>query len=91
MIMSKGITVLAQTGIFNDDIRECRRQSSDLKTWAKYKLFSHQKHREKKRSVTTAGKHGYTATVQNIYGASLSSPEDHHEVIEDIHTILQGI
>ena len=35
MIVSKGITLLAQTGIFNDDIREWRRQSSDLKTWTK--------------------------------------------------------
>ena len=35
MIMSKGITFLAQTGIFNDDIRELRQQSADLKMWAK--------------------------------------------------------
>ena len=41
MMMSKGITLLAQTGIFNYDIREWRRQSNDLKTWVKYKLFSH--------------------------------------------------
>ena len=44
MMMSKGITLLAQTGIFNDDIRESRRKSAYLKTWAKYKLFSHQGH-----------------------------------------------
>ena len=35
MMMSKGITLLAQTLIFNDDINEWRRQSADLKTWAK--------------------------------------------------------
>ena len=45
MMMSKGITLKAQTGIFNDDIREWRRKSPDLKTWAKYKLFFHQAHR----------------------------------------------
>ena len=91
MIMSKGITLLAQTGIFNDYIREWRRQSSDLKTWSKYKLFFHQVHREQKRVVTTAGKGGYTATVQNIYGTPPPSPEDHHEMIEDIQKIVQGM
>ena len=35
MMMSKGITLLAQTGIFNDNIREWRQQSADFKAWAK--------------------------------------------------------
>ena len=35
MMMSKGITLLAQTVIFDDYIREWRRQFADLKTWAK--------------------------------------------------------
>ena len=41
MMMSKGITLLAQTRLFNDDIRDWRRQSTDLKTWAKYIYISH--------------------------------------------------
>ena len=36
-MISKGIIHLAQTGVFNDDIRDWRRQSADLKTWVKYK------------------------------------------------------
>ena len=28
---------------------------------------------------------------ENIYCAPLPSPEEHHEVIEDIYTIVQGI
>ena len=32
---------------------------------------------------------GYTATVQNIYGAPPRPPEDHHKVIEDIQTVVQ--
>ena len=40
MMISKGITLMAQKGNFNDDIREWRRKSADLKMWAKYKLFS---------------------------------------------------
>ena len=39
MMMSKGITLLAQTGVFNDDIQEWIRQSADLDTWGKYKFF----------------------------------------------------
>ena len=82
---------MAQTGIFNDDIRYWRLQSADLKTWAKYNFVFRQAHREQKRAVTTAGKVGYTATVQNIYGALPPYPEEYHEVIEYIPTILQVI
>ena len=39
MMMSKGITLLEQTGVFNNNIREWRQQSADLKTWEKDKLF----------------------------------------------------
>ena len=74
MMMSKGITLLAQTRLFNDDIRDWRRQSTDLKTWAKYIYISHWAHREQKRAVTTAGKGGCTVTVQNTYGAPPLSP-----------------
>ena len=91
MMMSKVITLLEQAVNSNDDIREWIRQSAGLKTWKKYKLFLHQEHREYKRDVTTAGKGGYTATVKKIYGAPPPSPEDHHEVIEDIKKIVQVI
>ena len=36
MMMTKLITLMAQMGIFNDEIIEWRRKSADLKTWAKY-------------------------------------------------------
>ena len=89
MMTPKGITLLAQTGIFNDDIREWRQQYVDLKTWMKYIYIFHRVHREQKRAVTTTEKGGYTATVQKIYGSPLTSPEDHHELIKDIQTIVQ--
>ena len=91
MMMSKGIILLEQMGIFNDDIRGWRQKSADLKTWEKYKLFSHQAHQEQKIAVKTAGKGGYTATVQKIYDAPTNSPEEHNEVIKDIQTIVQGM
>ena len=89
--MSKGITLLAKTGIFNDDIRDWRRQSADLKTWAKYIYFFLIAHKEQKREVTTTGKGGYTATEQNIYGAPPLSLEEHHETLEVIQKIVQGM
>ena len=64
MMMSKGITLLAQTGIFNDNIHEWRRQTTDQKKWAKYKLFFNRSHQEQRRAITTAGKGCYTATVK---------------------------
>ena len=70
MMMSKGITFLGQTGIFNNDIQEWRRQYSDLKTWVKYKKIFHQVHRKQKRAVTTTEKGGYTMKVQSLYGAT---------------------
>ena len=48
-------------------------------------------HQEQKGAVITAVKGRYTATVQKIYGATTPSPEDHHEVIKDIQTIVQGM
>ena len=52
------------------------------------RLF-HQSHQEQIIVVPTAGKEGYTATVQNIYGIPPPPPEEHHEAIEDIQTIVQ--
>ena len=91
MMVSKVITLLAQTGIFNDDIREWRRKSADLKTWVKYNFFFRQAHQEQKIAVITAGKGGYIATVQNIYSEPQPYPEEHYEVIEEIHKKLLGI
>ena len=41
--------------------------------------------------VTTTGKGGYTAEVQNIYGVPPPPPEEHHETINDLHTIIHGM
>ena len=42
--------------------------------------------------VTTAGKGGYTAEVQNIYGVSPTTPpEENNAEIESLHASTQGI
>ena len=81
MMMYKGINLLYQTGIFNDGIREWGRQTTDQKTWDKYELLFHRYQQEQRGAVTTAGKGGYTATVQNVYGAPPPPPEEHYEAI----------
>ena len=39
MMVSKGITLLAQMAIFNENIREWRIQTTNLKTWGTFKTF----------------------------------------------------
>ena len=63
-MMSKEITLLVQMGIFNNKIREWRRQTTDQKTCAKFKIFFHQSHQDQRRAVITKGKGGYTVRVQ---------------------------
>ena len=77
--------------MFNEDIRECRRQTTDQKTQAEFNIFFRQSHRKQIKAVTTAVKGGYTAAVQNNYGVPPPSPEEHHEAIDNLHTIFQGM
>ena len=79
---------MSQTEHFINSISKWKRQSADLKTWA---ISPHRANQEHKKAVTTTGKGGYTVTVQNTYGEPPTSPEDHHEAIEDIQTIVQGM
>ena len=88
MMVSRGIPLLAQMMVFNDNIREWQSQATDKKTWGKFNILFHRYHCKQRKSVTTAGKGGYTAAVQNIYGVPPPSPEEHHEVIDHINIIV---
>ena len=90
-MVSKGITLLAQTAMFNEDIRYWRLQTNNQKTWAHFKILFHQAHFDQRKAVTTAGKGGYTVAVQNIYSVPLPPPEEHYEAIDNLHTISQGM
>ena len=79
MMVSKGITLLTQMAMFNEDTIEWRRQSTDQKTWAKFKIFFHQDRFEQRK------------VVQKIYGVTPTPTEYHHEAIDHINTIVQGI
>ena len=59
MMVSKRITLLAQTENFNEDIREWRRQTANIKKWSTLKIFFCQSHCEQIKEVATAGKGGY--------------------------------
>ena len=91
MAVSKEITRLAQTDMFNEDIKECRHQTTNLKTWANYNTFFHWAHSGKMRVVTTAGKGGYTVVVKIIYGVPPPPSEDHHKEIDNLNNIIQGM
>ena len=91
-MVSKGITLLEQSAIFNDDIREWRRKLSDLKTWVAYKVFFHHMHRKQRLAVRTTGKGGYTAAVKNIYVVMPPAPpEEKNADIEPLQAITQGL
>ena len=45
MIVSKGITLLAQTVTFNEDNREWQQQSAKINAWIGFNLFSSRAHR----------------------------------------------
>ena len=67
MMVSKGVTLLAQTETFNNNIKEWRQKFTDLKTWAKFNNFFQTAHIEQLRAVTTTGKVRYTAAEKYIY------------------------
>ena len=90
MMTSKVITLLAQMGI-SMMTSESGDYNPPTSRRGQNTIFLHQAHLEQKREVATAGKGGYTTTVQNIYCAPPTSPEEHHEVIEDIQKIVQRI
>ena len=56
IMVSKGITLFAQTATFNVDIRKWRQQTTNLKKWSTFKTFYHQTHQEQSRVVTTTSK-----------------------------------
>ena len=63
MMVSKGITLLAQTDAFNEDIREWSQHYTNLKTWESFKTFFHRAYREQRILLTISRKGRYTAVV----------------------------
>ena len=73
MMISKGITLLANTAVFNDDIKEWNRLPTNQKTWNNFKQHFQRAHRELRKQVTTAGQGGYNATINAIFGFDQST------------------
>ena len=92
MIVSKGITLLAQNTTFNEDIWECRKQPAKLNKWAEFKvLFCHIRW-EKRRAVTMIVKGRYTRAVQNMYSMPPPAlPKEYNTKIKSIHAIVQDM
>ena len=79
MVVSKGKTILAQSVVFNSDIREWLIQPADLKTWAEFNVFFY-KRWDKRRNLKTAVKGGHTAAVQNTGRVPLTAPTEEKKI-----------
>jgi hypothetical protein len=75
MMISKGITLLRQTEVFHDDIKEWNRMKDDAKTWDSFKLHFHRAHQERRKTITTAGQQGYNGAANTVYG---NVPNEEH-------------
>ena len=74
--------------MFNNDTREWRRKTVNLKTWDALKLFLHCAHQEQRHAVTTVGKGEYTAAMKNFYRVPPTAPpEEHTKAFEYLYTI----
>ena len=66
MMVSKEIILLTQTVIFNNDIREWRRQATNQKTQGGFKILLHGAHCQLGNAVKTSGEVGYTTGLFQI-------------------------
>eukprot|EP00978_Attheya_sp_CCMP212_P003539 scaffold7427_cov54-Attheya_sp.AAC.1 len=76
MLISKRITLLSNTMVFNDNIKDLNRLDTKEKMWANFKShfqWAHQHTREYKKAVTMARQGGYNALVHNVYDTMLPS------------------
>jgi hypothetical protein len=89
MLISKGITLLSNTAVFNDDIKDWNRQDSKDKTWANFKTHFQRAHRERRKAVTTAGQGGYNASVHNVYGYNATVNNVYGNADDEAHRALQ--
>ena len=93
MMISKGITLLRNTGVFHDDIKEWRRRPDTEKTWDAFKIHFQMAHQERRTQMTTAGNGGYNAAANNIYGELPPDPiqELQERAAESLETISDGL
>ena len=75
MTVSKGITLFAQTDVFNYDISKSRRQPANLNKWAAFKLFFHCMYQGRRRVVTTAGKGGVHGSGAEYIWSATARPD----------------
>eukprot|EP00978_Attheya_sp_CCMP212_P019848 scaffold56242_cov32-Attheya_sp.AAC.3 len=76
MMMTKGITLLLSTAVFNEDIKQWRRKPETEKTWEVFKIHFQQAHKEWRKAITTDGQGGYNAAVSSIYGVPTTEERD---------------
>eukprot|EP00978_Attheya_sp_CCMP212_P030651 scaffold113517_cov39-Attheya_sp.AAC.1 len=96
VMVTKGITLLSNTAVFNEDIKEWRRKPEAEKTWSLFNTHFQRAHKEQRKATTTAGHGGYSATVNSIYGMPTNEEQAAQQDLqeraaESLETISDGL
>ena len=97
-MVTKGITLLSNTAVFNEDIKQCWRRKPDTeKTWEVFKTHFQWAHKERcKQAITTAGQGGYNVRANSIYGIPTTKEQDaqlnlQERAAKSLETISDGL
>eukprot|EP00978_Attheya_sp_CCMP212_P014573 scaffold37188_cov29-Attheya_sp.AAC.7 len=96
VMVTKGITLLSNTAVFNEDIKEWWRKPEAEKTWSLLKTHFQRAHKERRKATTTAGQGGYSATVNSIYGMPTNEEQAAQQDLQEraaksLETISNGL
>eukprot|EP00978_Attheya_sp_CCMP212_P034432 scaffold144089_cov66-Attheya_sp.AAC.1 len=96
MMVTKGITLLSNTAVFNKDIKQWHRKLETEKTWEVFNTHFQRAHKERRKAITTAGQGGYNVTVNSIYGVQSTEERDatldlQERAAESLETISDGL
>ena len=91
-LISKGVTLLADTAIFNQNIQDWQRLPVAQKIWQHFQTSFQQAQKELRKTVTTAGQGGYNAAVNNVYGSVIHQafPQE-QDATDNLGQIIQAI
>ena len=77
-LITKGVTLLANTSSLNQDIQEWQRLPVAQKTWQHFQTFFQQAHKDLRKTIITVGQGDYIAAVNTVYGSVIHQdfPQD---------------
>lgn len=90
-LVTKRITLLAHTGIFNDDSRRWRRKPLIKPTWREFKIFFTQMHNKQRHFNGAAVSGGFKSMINNVFGEVHFGRAPAEDDVEDTAEVLQAI